>query len=426
MSLQHESKLRMFSRFVFAGAALLSAAHVQAAPYALSPDGSAVVRVTPSTSLGSGSFDASLITAAYTGWTVNQSAAASGGSVTLGSYDAGWKDGLGGAKLTATYAQSNNVAAGSLLHWVQVIDTNLPIGGVSSPYLDPRPNDDSLPFYLTPSEQLAASTGKTTSFYDFSRRDPASLSSTNPITWNALLYQVEYDGNTSVTVRDGLSWGWNMKPATPGSAKGSFVNPAPACPPATCSGLGGNTVTWGVGEPGSLSFVGSAYAPKVGEVFKVGTLTYHNGATRAGSSIDGVDLDIAMSFDNVAEENFIHHTRLSITNTPNTSDPVASADYVAFVMGGFSATFNVLESQTASVDLMATLDAVLDLGPGRAGLEPDKDLTTEPDAGPPVSFRLHLVGFASPGANGFVVPEPSNMGLTILGLTLLGWVRRRA
>jgi hypothetical protein len=43
-----------------------------------------------------------------------------------------------------------------------------------------------------------------------------------------------------------------------------------------------------------LSFAGASYSPKTGDAFKLGTLTYHNGATLADSSIGAVDLDIAL------------------------------------------------------------------------------------------------------------------------------------
>lgn len=423
---------RFFGRLgaCFAAVVLAAALHpASAATYALSADGNAVVRLDASTAISSAGFDASLITSAYAGWTVTKAAAAPGGSIAVGSYDAGWRTATtGGGKITASYSQTNAVAAGNLLHWVQVINTNIPLGGATSPYIDPQPNDDNLPFYWTAAEQAGKSTTKTTTFSDFSTRSQASLATTNPITWNAKLYQVEYDGNKAVTVRDGISWGWNMKPATVGASAGAFVDPAPSCPPSTCSGIGSNTVSWGQGDPGSLSFASVAFAPKVGELFKIGTLTYHNGATTVGTAIDGVGLDIAMSFSNVAEANFTYKSRLGINNTPNTDDPIASADYVAFTAGGFANSFRVLEGATASADVMARLTPKLTLTPlGASNGDKDPDGEILPTG--VFGFDVELVAFANPTDGGFIggVPEAQTWVLMLFGLAgLVGAVRLRA
>lgn len=408
-----EHLLRCFYRAVhmLTYSAALVAASAHSAEYALSPDGNAVIRLTPSASLGSAGFDASLLTSAYAGWTVNKAPAVAGGGITTNTYEAAWGSPTGGgAQFVANYSQANAVAAGSRLHYVQIISTNLPLGGSTSPYIDPRPNDDNLPFYWTTAEQAANATSKTVAFSDFSKRDSSELSSTNPITWNANLYQVEHDGNTTVTVRNGVTWGWTMKPATVGSANGTFVNPAPTCPPATCSGLGSGTVSWGIGEPGSLSFAGGPFAPKTSDMFKLGTLTYHNGATQGNSALDGVGLDIAMALSNIAESNFTYHTRLAITNTPNTDDPIASADFVSFVGGSFPNTFNVLEGATATVDLMAKLTPTLAVVAGAVG-DKDPDGLAIPSS---LGFQVELLGFANPSSGGFVSTVPAPMSALVL------------
>jgi hypothetical protein len=111
--------------------------------------------------------------------------------------------------------------------------------------------------------------------------------------------------------------------ADAGTSTGTFLDPIPLCPPATCSGIGTNSFSWGSGSPSSLSFAGSSFAPAPGETFKLGTLTFNNGETVSGTSVSSVGLDIALSFNDVPEKNFTYHERLSINNTPNsTGDPV--------------------------------------------------------------------------------------------------------
>lgn len=80
-------------------------------------------------------------------------------------------------------------------------------------------------------------------------------------------------------------------------------------------------------QPRRTSFTG-VLRPQGRRPFKLGTLSYKNGATTVGSALDGITLDIALGFANVPELNFVYHAGLSINNTPNTADPIASADFV--------------------------------------------------------------------------------------------------
>lgn len=424
------SGISMKSNLVPIGALiLLAGAQAEAATYALSPDGNAVVRVTAVAPISSASFDSTLVTSAYPGWSVTKAGAVAGSSLASTGFDAAWSSATsGGANFTAAYAQPNAVPAGRSLDWVQVVTTNVPLPGQPSPRLDPSPSHGD-PLYradelLPPGK---ASTTRTLNFIDGPSRSSTSLSSVPSVDWKADLYQVEYDGAQSIIVRDGLSWGWNMKPATVGNSAGRFLNPSPNCPPATCSGVGSNSVSWGTGSPGSLSFASAAFAPRVGDLFKIGTLTYQNGATFSGSEISGVDLDIDMSFTNIGEANFTYHSRLSINNTPNTADPIASADFVAFTVGGFSATFNVQEGATASADLMARLTPTLTVNPlGAGGASGDRSQPFDALSSP-IGFDVTLVGFANPSAGGFVsgVPEPGTYVLMIVGSLLLAIAVRR-
>ncbi|MFA9219536.1 MAG: hypothetical protein ACEQSK_20865, partial [Sphingomonadaceae bacterium] len=141
------------------------------------------------------------------------------------------------------------------------------------------------------------------------------------------------------------------------------------------------------------------------------------GATASGSALDGISLDIALAFDNVSEVNFTYHAGMSINNTPNTDDPIASADFVRFAAGSFSDAFNVLEGRSATADLMARLTPVLQITPSLIG---DKDASSVPDALVLVGYDLQLVALANPSAGGFVtaaaMPVPDSLSLLLIGL----------
>jgi hypothetical protein len=129
-------------------------------------------------------------------------------------YDAGWKGtSIGGGAIRASDTHGSNVPAGKQLQWVQVISKNVPLGGATSPYLDPQPNDDTLPFYWTTAELPTYTSGRNLQFSDFSTRSVTTLASTDPITWNANLYLLDWDGGTTVNVYDGVNWGWTTTSA---------------------------------------------------------------------------------------------------------------------------------------------------------------------------------------------------------------------
>jgi hypothetical protein len=87
--------------------------------------------------------------------------------------------------------------------WTQTIDTNDPMGGTTSPYVDPRPNDDGKPFYYTDAEQVAFPT----TFVDNPSR-PAPASGTT--TWDAILCLNGVDESAKiVTAFDCLTYGFS-------------------------------------------------------------------------------------------------------------------------------------------------------------------------------------------------------------------------
>ncbi|QSJ18094.1 choice-of-anchor K domain-containing protein [Nostoc sp. UHCC 0702] len=125
-----------------------------------------------------------------------------------------------------------------------------------------------------------------------------------------------------------------------GSISGIFTNPDTG----TVTGVGTNNFTWGVGSPtsSSLSFTGKpfdvnvttgyVYGPRARnnrEVFSLGTLDYFNGTIQGGTGANSVRLDVtAQVTAPVGTNPTTFQAPLNLINSPNTSDPIASADSV--------------------------------------------------------------------------------------------------
>jgi hypothetical protein len=117
-----------------------------------------------------------------------------------------------------------------------------------------------------------------------------------------------------------------------GSSSGYFTNPSPQYPVhpeyMVVTGVGTNYFTWGWGDPSSMNFSGASFAENFEHEFKIGTLTYYNGAISDGTGASSVDLIDTLDFTNPAGISTQFAFTFSLINTINTYDPVASADYV--------------------------------------------------------------------------------------------------
>ena len=368
--------------------------------YSLSPDGSTVYRLVAEGPILASSFNTSLLTNGYTATT------GSAGSLSLTSYNAGfYVDPLGGihnAQITALYNFGATLSAGQSLQWVQVVTTNDPAGGASSPYLDNAVNTLQ-PFYsYTLQNRTSGLPANELNFYDYSGRSPTDLQTVaNPINWSAALYPVIVNSNTkSLIVENGISWGWTEKSATVGTDTGAFINPGP--PGSTVTGVGTNSFTWGTGAgipggaPSSMSFSGGSFNATINTPFDLGTVTYYNGSNT--NDADSVTLNISVDLTNVPEKDFTLSVPLTLVNTPNTSDPIASADTVSF--GNFGYSFHVEEGDAATVDLYATLSSSLAGSPAGTGTDslysPNDNLGSNPN------YTLDIVGLKNASTGGFV------------------------
>jgi hypothetical protein len=123
-------------------------------------------------------------------------------------------------------------------------------------------------------------------------------------------------------------WAANIE----GSSSGIFVNPQ-GPPGMVTTGVGTNQFTWGDPNgfgtgPSRFAFTGATLAADFDKLFSLGTLTYFNGTIVDGTEADAVDLKVTIMLtmpSGVTKE--ITQT-LTLINTPNTDDPIASADVV--------------------------------------------------------------------------------------------------
>jgi hypothetical protein len=152
-----------------------------------------------------------------------------------------------------------------------------------------------------------------------------------------------------------------------GNSSGIFINQVPSN--ALVSGVGTNHFEWGDPAnfgtgPCSLTFLGNSFFAELNKVFNLGTITYFNGTTNGGeaSAVD-LKIKIIISTPSGLSEFFIQTLRL--INTPNTSDPIASADLVFLPtnfpdkyidIDGFKYTVSIIGFANVSGSGYSTLD----------------------------------------------------------------------
>jgi hypothetical protein len=193
------------------------------------------------------------------------------------------------------------------------------------------------------------------------------------------------------------------------------------------SGGGTSAISWGDpgGQPGftssTLSFTGDSFFEQrsfdpeddaVGQIFKIGTLTYYNGTSVTGTLLYGADLDLEVGNATKLGEGGVQNVidiggvdlSLGFLSTVNTNTtPARDADFLTF--NDLGATFNVVEGGTATIDIYAEI------------------------VGDPQMFYDHI---QDPTGDGFIgngigggVPEPASWALMIAGFGGVGAVLRR-
>jgi MYXO-CTERM domain-containing protein len=440
-----------FTAVILAFAVVLAFGDVsvaQSEPYAISTDGGTLVRLKPQGWVNATKLiESGLLTDEDLVPDVWEAKVPPGGStsvINVTKYEPGYRLQVnGGADFNAHYGTP--LVGNETFKWIQVVDSNILIDNATeAPHLDNLCGtcDSTKPFY-PPDMKLAD-----VEFRDFSNRQPTDVKETGddppvvtPVTWDAELYPVIVDGVGSVTVRDGVSWGWTMTKAMVGSTTGTFDNPTPdTAVTAVVNGDDESAFFWGESEdPSSMTFVGEAFHAGPGLSFTLGRLTFHNGVINTGTGADGIDFNAAIHLDNVPEEDFPHTTLFTIDNKPNIpteDDPECCADILSigdFEHPGASFTFETPEGSTESVDILGMLKTIDENGdvidPLPSG-DPFPSGAYPFDPGPfdpTVHYTLRIVGFSSPSPGGTIgyLPEPSTITLNALGLVALVLFGRR-
>jgi PEP-CTERM motif len=141
------------------------------------------------------------------------------------------------------------------------------------------------------------------------------------------------------------------------------------------TGMGTNSITWGdpcdgvtncftspggITPPSGLTFTASPFITEIDEAFVLGEIEFFNGTIMPGTEISQVTL-LLDGFQITPTPFAGGDSRvISIVNTANTSDPIASADRATIPFAIFPAgnEFGVLESQSATATLLGKFSEV--------------------------------------------------------------------
>jgi hypothetical protein len=204
-----------------------------------------------------------------------------------------------------------------------------------------------------------------------------------------------------------------------GASSVTFTHPAQLDSNAVYSGVNTNSFTWGdasvsnVGQ-NNLTFVGNNFSSSFNTAFKLGTITYFNGTTALNSNLKQIDLTSRLAFSQPAGLPAVNSSfTLGLNSTPNTSDPVASADFVNFNNTTSSSRF-VINGNTYTVKITGFQNVVGD------GFLQSSATEFHVMEGKRASADLYgSVVLAAP------VPEPETYAMMLAGLGMLGFFARR-
>lgn len=202
------------------------------------------------------------------------------------------------------------------------------------------------------------------------------------------------------------------------TADAVWVNPLPSgTSPYVTTGVGTSAFTWGNGAPpNSLNFVGASISSNTETAFKVGTITYYNGTTALGTNPDSIELALTLDFTDPSIGLITSDYTFDLVTTPNSSDPVASADYVYFPTAFSSTSFLI-----GGVSYNVALTGFQNVSTGGGFLD-SSSTQFHVEEGQTASADL----FAIVTTRTSTVPEPQTLALVLAAFAALGMAHRQS